>query len=218
MKLNLFATGFLILGILFFYSCTNVKDYWLESDNAPQFKFTPSLTDTVTDSIKVNTTCVFSYKIIDEEHNLVPTIQKNIAYQYTIDSINQTISIKGLSATNAMIPIKVKDAFGKTSTAIIKAIIFTNLSPVAVLSYNLTKDGDGNNFVNFIASDSYDRDKRFGGTVVAYEYSLDGYLISTNSLSTLTKDISSGNHIISLRVQDNDGAWSTSTYLNIVVN
>jgi hypothetical protein len=217
MKITLF-TGFLFLGILSFYRCTDVHDYWEVQDNSPHFKFLPSQADTVIDSLKVSQTNTYKYSIIDEETKLVPKIQKSTNYQVTVDSINQIISLKALSPTHSLIVIKVIDSFGKTAISIIDIVIFSNLAPVAILKYNITKDADNNSFVKFIASDSYDMDKKFGGTITNYEYSLDGNLVTTSTLSTLTKDISQGNHTISLRVKDNDGTWSNSTNVDIIVN
>jgi len=56
------------------------------------------------------------------------------------------------------------------------------------------------------------------GSVVAYEWrsSIDGFLSNSSSFST--SSLSVGTHTISFRVQDNDGAWSSTVTATLTIN
>lgn len=58
------------------------------------------------------------------------------------------------------------------------------------------------------------------GTVVTYNWSssLDGHLSNASSFTKPASELSIGTHMISFKVQDDDGAWSTEAIENLTVN
>jgi len=95
--------------------------------------------------------------------------------------------------------------------------VFRNLTPVALFTVN--KIGISSPYEYEVdASASYDRDARFNGKVVEYEYLLANYKFS----STLSKIRyvfgSPGQKLIRVRVQDNNGDWSNPVSEYVVLN
>ncbi len=61
----------------------------------------------------------------------------------------------------------------------------------------------------FDSSQSYDQDKKYGGKILLYRYTIDSKVIETSKpeiLLVLDKNTSS--YTISLQVMDNNNAWS----------
>lgn len=202
---------------IFLFSCEKWDDYYKEQDVTPKlllYKNNVLYNDTI-DSIKVNTSLLITCKVLHREN-----LQVSINSTNTKDSIslkNDTIRVKGISEGICSIECQVKDSYSKIDSKQLKFCIFKNLPPVASFSYamikNLTKYE-----VEIDASKSFDRDARFGGKIINYDFTLD------NAVNMVTKTAvihfpfnASGTKQVKLRVQDNDGTWSEYITQNISV-
>jgi hypothetical protein len=88
-----------------------------------------------------------------------------------------------------------------------------DVPPVAYIDSIIPVESSAGELVSF---DGHGTDT--DGTVVAYRWrsSIDGELSSKASFET--SGLSEGEHIIYIKVQDNNGAWSEEAYSNLVVN
>ena len=113
--------------------------------------------------------------------------------------------------------IRATDRFDESSSVIIALEAFTNLPPVA--RFTFARDGQfGTRQWVINAEESFDRDSRFGGAIVEYEYSVLGRVDNifvpsepspgfdpTRYQAIFPQD---GTYTIGVRVRDNDGVWS----------
>jgi hypothetical protein len=100
------------------------------------------------------------------------------------------------------------DEFNLQETLSIELTAFNNLIPIARFSIN-TPDHPVDPLERLIdASESYDQDLKFGGGVVAFEYSFLGKRVLSEKDKISVIFPSAYNYEITLRVVDTDGAWS----------
>ncbi len=138
-----------------------------------------------------------------------------VSYQWTLDSTivgsKAEVEIGPLDADTYTVGFRVKDDNNTWSTTVTEAltVVATNHPPEAVIvsitpQYQVSPD----TYIIFIA-DGYDSD----GSVVNYEWSIDGTVIDIGtddeySTEFSEDDLAGGNHTVTLRVKDNEGAWS----------
>lgn len=112
---------------------------------------------------------------------------------------------------------EVKDKFGLTNNAKIDLVVFENLDPIAEME--ISKIGALSPFQYRIdGSGSYDKDFRFGGGIIEYEYSFIGKTFNVVFSEIEYVFPSAGLYVISLRVKDNNGAWSESIQKSVTIN
>lgn len=112
--------------------------------------------------------------------------------------------------------IKTIDDFGKFEKVEFEIHFLENLAPIA--DFELRNE-NVNGIVEYIidASFSKDRDYSRGGFISNYEFSINGILI--NSTNSKIKHIfEKGEHIIALRVKDNDGVFSEQIIKTLFIN
>lgn len=100
-----------------------------------------------------------------------------------------------------------KDEFDARNSIIVELTAFENLMPVAILS--VERDGGlGRYHFEFEADESYDRDSKYGGALIEYEFSLldKRFRILEKKMEYVFPG--SGVYEIGLRVKDNNGKWS----------
>jgi len=109
-----------------------------------------------------------------------------------------------------------KDSFKEEAKYSISFTIFRNIAPVAL--FTVKKVGVSSPYEYEVdASGSYDKDARFNGKLIEYEYTLANYKFS----STLSKIRyvfgSAGQKQIRVRVKDNSGDWSAQVSEYVVL-
>lgn len=208
-----FASG------LFLPSCDNRKDYFIEVNKAPSLTLVKNgveLTgNTLTDSLKIGQTLSLHYIISDEERIKLQVTQEQ--GQSTIDIGSESIDFTGASEGQNLVTLMVKDSFGEQAKFSMTFTVFRNIAPVAF--FTVKKIGVSSPYEYEIdASGSYDKDARFNGKITEYEYTLANYKFS----STLSKIRyvfgSAGQKQIRVRVQDNNGEWSSQASEYVVLN
>jgi len=140
-----------------------------------------------------------------------------VAYEWrsSIDGIlgsTVNLSYQKLSPGDHQITFRVRDSDGGWSEEV-NLTIHVNAFPVAAIIGNYPAS-IGYNESLYLESLCNDTD----GNVVAYEWwsSIDGFLSYEASFNT--SNLTNGTHTIELRVQDDDGAWSTSDKLTLSVS
>ncbi|MDP4272675.1 MAG: hypothetical protein Q8907_00160 [Bacteroidota bacterium] len=211
---------FFILGaFLLLSSCEKWDDYYYNMDTPPGltlYKDGLLYTDSI-DSIKVNTILTLTYKITSERAQRL-----QISSSGHLDTLvfldDHTLTFKGLSAGICQITCSVKDAYLKSEERRLNFIIFDNLPPVASFTY-IPISNLSSHEIEFDASSSYDKDARFGGKVVEYDFTMDNTVNfqTTNGVVDFSFN-SAGTKQVKLRVKDNDNTWSGYLIKNITVN
>src|ERR1035437_1742378 len=177
---------------LFFTSCDNRRDYFMEINKAPTLSLVNNgveLTgNTLNDSLKIGEPYPLYYFIIDEEKIPLLAIQQQGKDLVTIGSV--LITFTGVNEGQSRFSLLAKDSFGASAEFSISFTVFRNIAPVA----------------------------SFTVKIVEYEYTLQNYTFS----STLSKIRyifgSAGQKLIKVRVKDNSGDWSDIVSQYVVLN
>ena len=138
-----------------------------------------------------------------------------VSYQWTVDGTivgsQAVVEIDALDADTYTIGLKVKDDNNSWSAMDTQSLTVaaTNHPPVAeIVSITPQYQVDPDTYIIFIGN-GYDSD----GSVVTYEWSIDGTVIELTSDKEFSTefsedDLPGGNHTVRLRVQDDQGKWS----------
>ena len=95
--------------------------------------------------------------------------------------------------------------------------IFRIIAPVAL--YSVKKIGVSSPYEYEVdASASYDKDARFNGEIVEYEYTLANYKFSTTLSKVRYVFGNAGQKQIHVRLKDNTGDWSAQISEYVVLN
>jgi hypothetical protein len=110
-----------------------------------------------------------------------------------------------------------KDSFNEEAKFSILFTVFRNIAPVALFS--VKKIGVSSPYEYEVdASASYDKDARFNGKIVEYEYTLANYKFSSTLSKVRYVFGSAGQKQIRVRVKDNSGDWSNQVSEYVVLN
>jgi len=206
--------NFLLMGLLVaiavtvLYGCDDRKDPFQTADVPPTIKVRTNnlyYTDNLKDTAKKNTDYTVITNIVwsDKVNSIKPMIVTTSGTATGTVKNDSTIVISGFSSGINQLKITAKDYFDKENSALITIQAIDNMIPVARIRV-ARKNGFA---VTFDGSGSYDQDEKWGGKIVSYNWAFDGVACSNHS-ANITQVFSSGAHLIDLKVQDNDGAWS----------
>lgn len=213
------------------FSCDTRKDFNVELNVAPVLKVRrldnsflalSAFQTTINDSLKLSQGKYnFEYELTDDEPSEGITKSINVIGNGTClqsSGSNYIFSFDPQGPGFQSINLNVTDTYGKKASAFINITVFNNVAPIASLSYQKTAVFDPYEY-KINASQSIDKDYKFGGKIVKYEFSIS----PTYQVTTVNNYINyifpaSGNYQVSLRVQDNDSTWSPSTliYINVL--
>jgi hypothetical protein len=194
---------------MFFSSCDNRKDYFIEVNNAPILSLVKNGVEltgsTLADSLKIGEPISFHYVITDEEKIRIQVTQEQ--QKSTVDIGSELITFTGVTEGQDLVTLSANDSFNKEATFSITFTVFRNIAPVA--SFTVKKIGVSSPYEYEVdASASYDKDARFNGKIVEYEYTLNNYTFSTTLSKIRYIFGSAGQKQIRVRVKDNNGDWS----------
>jgi hypothetical protein len=204
---------------LIFSSCDNRKDYFIDVNKVPILTLVKNGVEitgnTLADSLKIGVPLSLHYNISDEEKLKIQVSQDG--KQSTVDIGNELITFKGVTEGQDLVTLLAKDSFNEQAKFYISFTVFRNIAPVALFTVN--KIGVSSFYEYEVdASGSYDKDARFNGKIVEYEYTLANYKF-TSSLSKVRYVFgSAGQKQIRVRVQDNNGDWSAQVSQYVVLN
>lgn len=190
-------------------SCDNREDYFEGVNKAPTLTVYSNGVEVssseIIDSLKIGSPQEFSYYISDEEKVSLVDHQDQGSSQ--VDIADDKIKISGLAEGQSRIKLLVKDSFGAKAEFYFNFTVFMNLKPVT--AFTMTRIAIASPFEFEVdASASYDKDSRFNGKIVEYEYTLQNYTFTTSLNKIRYIFGSNGQKKISVRVKDNSGEWS----------
>lgn len=204
---------FLAFVALLFSACDDRDDYFAENNAAPTLKILvnglevePDFADTIKLGYFYPVKCVFSD---DKDENLTPFLASSSLYHFAFsyNEVSKTLMLDGMAEGMATATICVKDSYGKETKKNLVFTFITNLPPVAKIQVEPV-GLSGNREVQVNATGSYDKDARLGGSIVLYEYNLDGYTFTTPSGFISYIFPTTGVKNIAVRVKDNNNVWS----------
>lgn len=201
-------------------SCDTRKDSFIDKIQAPTMKINsvtkPNYTDNLVDSLKSSQGYfMFNYS----EHSDTKSFNVELLKGNGLDStVGKTIYYKpSLINQNNIYDVKITDAFGKTGMAHLSLYYFNNMSPVAVLGVRKTAIHDPREY-EIDASNSFDQDKNFGGSVSGYTFTINSvnYPVLYNKMNYIFP--AAGNYSITVICKDNENALSVPINTVVAVN
>ena len=210
---------FFLAAQLFLSSCDNRKDYFIEVNKTPTITLVKNgvqLTgNSLADSLKIGDPFSLHYFISDEEKIRIQVTQ--VQQQSTVDIGSELISFTGVTEGQAQVTLMAKDSFNEEAKFSISFTVFRNIAPVAL--FTIKKIGVSSPYEYEVdASGSYDKDVRFNGKIIEYEYTLANYKFSSPLSKVRYVFGSSGQKQIRVRVKDNSGDWSSQVSQYVVLN
>lgn len=204
---------------LFFTSCDNRKDYFIEINKTPSLSLVKNgveLTgNTFNDSLKIGEPYSLNYFISDEEK--IPLLAIQDQGKDLVNIGTELITFTGVNEGQSRFSLLAKDSFGASAEFSISFTVFRNIAPVA--SFTVRKIGVSSPFEYEVdATASYDKDARFNGKIIEYEYTLQNYTFSTTLSKIRYIFGSAGQKLIKVRVKDNSGDWSDIVSQYVVLN
>lgn len=217
MKINIMFLG--IAAAVILGSCDDRDDYFSSKNEAPVIKIEVNglelESNSFVDSLKIGLDYRVKYVVNDKESVFVNVLQEKGNDEYEVK--NDSVRLKGKSEGFSKFYLMAKDEYGAVSKFPLEFTVFRNVAPVAVFTTSLVGISSPYEYeVN--AETSYDKDVRFGGKIVLYEYTFGSYTF-TSVLSKVRYVFgSAGQKLISVRVKDNSGDWSPKVSLYVTLN
>ncbi len=208
-KIKFCLVLFALSGQLFFSSCDNREDYFIVVNKAPILTLSKNgielSGESLADSLKIGEPLSLNYNISDEENITLKATQDG--QLSTVDIGSELISFTGLNEGQNIVSLAANDSFGREAKFSFTFTIFRNIAPVAL--FTVKKIGVSSPYEYEVdASGSYDKDSRFNGKIVEYEYTLANYKFSSPLSKIRYVFGSGGQKQIRVRVKDNTGDWS----------
>ena len=204
---------------LYFTSCDNRKDYFIGINKTPSLSLVKNgveLTgNTFNDSLKIGEPYSLTYFISDEEK--IPLLAIQDQGKDLVNIGTELITFTGVNEGQSRFSLLAKDSFGASAEFSISFTVFRNIAPVA--SFTVRKIGVSSPYEYEVdATASHDKDVRFNGKIIEYEYTLQNYTFSTTLSKIRYIFGSAGQKLIKVRVKDNSGDWSNIISQCVVLN
>lgn len=213
---------------VFLFSCGETEDFLNSLNQSPQINFMGETNAPVLrDSVKMSQVKYhISLRVTDENNNIREVkysqlegtgklLQEGVEIQsnnITFERDSAILQFDYYPATLGIhrFTITVTDNFGLAKTAIVELTAFENLLPVS--RFTARKIGQLSRYEwKFDASESFDRDERYGGQIKEYEFSVLGKVYTILSDHIFIIFPQTGIYSVSVRVKDNDGKWSSKS-------
>jgi hypothetical protein len=221
--------GIALITILLFSACKKDSEPSSPGDDTPPVILLDGK-DIYEDTLKfsVNPEIEFSFTIEDDlsGHTLsMSKLDDAIVYYdgsvlnnaaVDINTKSGNLQFRALEVGVHSFFLTIEDEAARSNTVLIEITALGNLQPRAVLTAEQI-DETAPYHVRVDASQSFDEDAQWGGAITAYEFDLEGFYQVETARGELDYIYPEpGNYTITLRVKDNDGAWSGEE--KVVVN
>jgi hypothetical protein len=202
-------------------SCNNRDDYFYNITSGPVLEVYNPVSQSLTtgnfsDSAKIGVMYSTNFTMSAQTSASVTAneLQGSDSLGVTGDKIYIMPKSEGLSK----IAITATDKLSKTSSVNLDLTVFRNLLPIVVFTATQVQGGLSPYEINIDASQSYDKDSKWGGRVVAYKFKINTNYDVTTPLSSIRYIFdSAGQKEITVSVQDNNGDWSAEQTVYLVV-
>ena len=210
---------FYIFLLLISISCEKKTDFFSIKNTEPSLTisvFDEDYTTEITDSVKIGIPLVVNYTLQDDKE--ISLLYENVIGEDSISIFDNFLNIYGQIEGSSHIKLIARDYYDKESISNIYLTVFNNLLPTAKLDISQIAIVSPYE-VSFNASNSFDKDERFGGAIINYEYTIhnDSPVITTrDNLNYIFS--SPGQKKVTLRVKDNNDEWSEEISRYFIVN
>lgn len=206
-KVDLFKILICLMIFPLSHSCDNREDFFYKKNEKPSVQFIKDgdKVNTLNDSVKKGySKNYFNYYVDDKNQDRL--FINYIKGSGQVDILEQTDKIKIMPDVTGYNEIELycEDIYGKKDKAKLNIMVFDNLDPVVKFNVNEIDPRK----IKIDCSQSYDKDKKFGGKIVQYHYRFSEEDVKTSVDNVIRKLSSGGSYTIECRVQDNDGKWS----------
>lgn len=206
--------------VLFTFSgCNETKDPFEKDNQAPVIEikspYSEVFNEILVDSVKLGKTYKLGFKIKDEQKSLI--LNTTVSNSWKLEQGDGFIQLTPDKEGEANISVSTEDCYSLTASKSMKLVCFKNLGPVAnakcdVIAINHPFERK----INALAS--IDRDKKFGGGIRAYEFTITGNKPVINNKGFLMYIFpKKGTYRVKVRVQDLDDVWSEDFYFDAVI-
>ncbi|MEQ9303000.1 MAG: hypothetical protein RJQ14_03725 [Marinoscillum sp.] len=229
------------LSALMLFGCeSGTKEFLDDLNEGPQINFVSSnsentvlLEDSIKTLLDIKADPSFyeiSLSISDENDNLESVIYSQISGLGTLLQGEDTIRNSNITLNNDVLEFEyyprnygahiftltAQDEFGESNQVRVQLVAFENLLPQAILGVNRLGRLSPFEYA-FDASESFDKDQRFGGGIIEYEFFIldKQYRILTPEFKFIFP--TDGVYDVGLRVKDNNGKWSTRVTTSVTV-
>ncbi|MEQ8339156.1 MAG: hypothetical protein RIA62_17475 [Cyclobacteriaceae bacterium] len=222
---------YFIVSILY---CSCIRVERIEEMNTKPTLAINGIETLMEDSVKIsggNTNYFFELMAIDPDNNLrVVTFeilsgagdifQNGIPVNHIQYDQEEILSLRyrPVRSGSHLLQFKIEDSFGQEASATLNLLAFENLLPVS--QFELVKPAVQHDPQEYQidASSSYDPDEKFGGGIVAYEYTFLGKNVELSSSTLGIIFPETGIYDIGIRVKDNDGEWGDLKIRSFQIN
>lgn len=215
---------FLIVIVTSIFGCDKRKDFYGEINAAPKIEMRKkgigSYSTSLNDSIKkMFPDYYLDLRVTDEEmltlnYSLLTSSDKYVRISENLVKFTPDTTMPGVHS----IVFTASDAYEAIGASTAAFVVFDNLAPVALFKTTKIAVYDPLEY-NLDASASFDRDNKYGGQVIEYEFTINTtYKVNTpfNNINYIFP--SAGNYTISVRVKDNNGIWSAVKQVVLAVS
>lgn len=212
---------YIAISIFIMSGCNNREDYFFNNSSSPILKiFNPvsqSLTtETIIDSAKKGVMYITNYTLSSE--TAVDVHSKQMQGNDSIGIEGDKIYIMPKTQGISKVDIIATNKLSKSSNVGLYLTIFNNLLPVSRFTAEQVQGGLSPFEINIDASQSFDKDAKWGGKIVAYKYKINtNYEVISELPGIRYICETSGQKKIAVSVQDNNGAWSSEQTVYLIL-
>lgn len=209
---------YFVIFVLALCSCNEMRDPFEKDNKAPVISlkspyFSEFTNDKVfIDSVKLGKSYQLDYLIQDEDNKLpLSFLQSNT---WKIEKGESYVKVTPSEVGETTLLMTTTDCYRRTSEVEVKLACFINLPPVAHAQCDVIA------IINPLerkinATTSYDRDQKYGGKILAYEFTIGGTKTVTNNVGYMMHIFpKAGTYRVKVRVKDSDGIWSEEYFFD----
>lgn len=218
---NITLCGILFVGVLI-SSCDKRKDFYASLNLAPKIEMRKqgahAFKSELNDSIKKMFPDFYMDLNVIDEQPLPLNFLLSGADKFTLTNGVGKYTPDTTKLGSHKIVFVATDNYNVTTTSTATFEVFNNLPPVSACSTLKLAIHDPLEY-NIDASLSYDRDAKFGGSIIEYEFIIN----TTYKVNTAFNNInyifpSSGNYTVVVRVKDNNNEWSAKKTIIVAIS
>lgn len=201
-------------------SCDNREDFFYTNNKQPELFWKDNINPKeINDSIKIGYPREFVFELRDDQDNDTLLVMKDFggSLNSSINKVLGIIEVETLGEGPYILYLLAVDHYSVSDTINLNLVSFSNLPPIASLRVQQISDGD-NLVIELDGSLSRDKDTKYGGHIVQYEFRIGNNYTVTSEVDKIRYVFAeTGTYRVSLKVKDNNNTWSNEYKLDIEI-